>query len=443
MSLNYLLQSANRLKVDRDELIKSYGIQEQLLSNQNLFREILETVAAVCQCSRAYITLQGETELHFVSQRGKKLDAIPVEESLCQFTVESEDICIISDTSKIQNLSPLLEDCKFYAGYPLVNKDNIVVGCLCMTNEKELQLEEHQIKVLKTLSSHIMKTMDSQRGLIALIKKMNTNFKPSACSDLNCLQGELAHLQTEVVSQKDALTTTTEALKKSNERFERFAHVVAHDFKAPLRTIISFNQLVKNKLSQLDSVSENAGVSDYIEHIQTAGHHLNKLVNSVLDFSEVKTSEIALTPMSLHEILETVLLNLHAEIEGKQAIVDIPEYDIIVNGHKQQLVQLLQNLIENSLKYQADGNIPQININVTSNAQKHILQIQDNGIGMEKEHIATIFEPFKRLNSSSKYQGSGIGLATCHAILDNHDSAISVESQVGKGTKITFSLPKG
>lgn len=440
MSYKTLLQAVSPIVVNRDKLINSYGIKEQLSGNKDLFKEILDTLTAVCKCDYAYISLLGDTEQITLSHNGEDMGSIPVDESFCKHTLDANEVCIITKAQHLENVHPFFKDFELYAGYPMVNKDDINVGSLCVVSTKAVHLEEYQVRVMKMLSEHLMETLDNQRGLIGMIKKINSNFKPAACSNLNCLRGELDHLQTEVVSQKEQLEIVTEQLKLSNKGFERFAHVVAHDFKAPVRTIISFAQIVKDKIKSNES-NHDSNINDYVKYIETAGKNLDELVSSVLVFSEMKSSVSDHVPVSLSEVLSDVLINLHEEITSKKAIVTVEQNDTLVSGYKVQLVQLFQNFISNSLKYQKKNNRPEVQVHITLKNNKQIIEIKDNGIGMEEKDILNVFEPFTRLHNNSEYQGSGIGLATCKVILDNHNSVISIESKVDVGTKITFSLP--
>ena len=422
----------------RDEIIKSYGLAEQFASNDKLFQNLLSTVANIFRADSAHISLIGEDVLSFLSFDSKSLRTIPVSESFCRFTIKSVKPTIFSNPDKFPEVHSIFKDVKFYAGIPLINKDNFNIGALSITHSKKLKLKKHHIKLLELLSNHIVHTLDEQKGLVDMIKGINKNFRPAACADINCLQGELAHLQSEVVEQKRNLEDRTEELKKSNRKFESFAHTVAHDIKAPLRSIMSFNQIIKGKLDS----NNLANTEKYFEIINRSGKNLEDLITNLLNLSEVNTKEVEMEKVSLSEVLEEVLLNLDSTIKASKAKIITPTFDYQIKGNKVQLCQLFQNFLGNGLKYQAEGNVPEVQVSVNPLGERVLISVQDNGIGIEKQYLNTIFEPFQRLHNDKQYGGSGVGLSICLSILESHNGIITVDSEVGKGSSFTFTLPR-
>lgn len=132
--------------------------------------------------------------------------------------------------------------------------------------------------------------------------------------------------------------------------------------------------------------------------------------------------------------------NLSPIIEAKAALVyqvDLPW----VMADRTQVIQLFQNLISNSLKYAADGRAPEIHISSTSTRALHHIHVKDNGIGMDSQHLHSVFELFHRLHSHEQYEGTGIGLALCRRIVEHHGGSIWAESVNGAGSTFTFTLP--
>ena len=143
--------------------------------------------------------------------------------------------------------------------------------------------------------------------------------------------------------------------------------------------------------------------------------------------------------LSTKKILETVLINLKILIENNNAIITYKSLSIIY-ANEQQMVQLFQNLIGNAVKYRGKKN-PRINISAKKVNNKYIFSIEDNGIGIDKKNLDKIFIIFKRLQTWTEYEGTGIGLSISKKIIHQHGGKIWAESELEKGTKFYFTLP--
>lgn len=170
---------------------------------------------------------------------------------------------------------------------------------------------------------------------------------------------------------------------------------------------------------------------------------MSSLVNSLLEFSTIENREIEITLLNTSKLLGDVINNLYSIIELKNAKVCVSEnIPKIIKGDETLLKIVFQNLINNALKFVKIDKIPQVFINYKEGDKDHIFEIIDNGIGIEKEYLERIFIMFERLHSSSKYEGSGIGLATCKKIMLLHNGNISIDSSLGKGSTFTLTIPR-
>jgi len=398
--------------MDRTELIKSYGFVEQITSNENFLKESLDLAAKITGCQSAYISLLDDQKQYILSQNQSTLSTINVENSICQYTIKEEYLLEIENVkldSRTKDL-PLVQEggIAFYAGSPLINSDNYKIGALCVMGKHPKNLNKIQRDILTLISKQIINALDQQRSLIKLIKEINTNFKPAACADLSCLEGELTHLQAEVINQNQMITAQKQHLEKVNKELNAFANIVAHDVKAPLRTIRSFAQLLERELVK----NASNYTEEYFNFINKAILNLDELITDLLAFAKMDKDKANQKAISLSKILDIVLINLNTAIQSSNAQVEIPKEDFMIKGHKSHLVPLFQNLIANGIKYQSGENIPIIKIHAT-------------------------------LHTSSEYSGSGIGLATCKKILDQIDSELDVTSTINKGSTFSFQLPKG
>lgn len=431
-------------KINRKELIKSYGFVEKITSNQSFLQGALELATRITGAKIAYISLLDDEHQFILSQHGAKLETIEIQDSICQFTIKSDKTLVIENAqnNKLTECLPQVnkeEGISFYAGCPLSNSEDVRIGALCVMDTEAKSLSQTQQDTLEVLAKQIMTTLDNQRNLIKLIKKINTNFKPAACTDLNCLQGELNHLQDEVVAQNKLIKDQKIALEDANKKLTSFANMVAHDVRAPLRTIRSFIKIHERDLQRKCSESYD---KENLDFIKQAAVNLDELTTDLLDYAKSDNDSIRNQKLSLHQILKTVTFNLTETINATNAEIIFPESDFFINGKKLRLIQLFQNLISNGLKYQSGEKLPCITVQATEVGEKIHISIIDNGIGIEQEYLKKIFEPFRRLHTAEEYGGSGIGLATCKKIIDKLGSEFSVSSEVGSGSNFTFDLPK-
>lgn len=429
---------------NRRDLIKSYGFVEQLSSNENFLQESLELAARISGTKMTYISLLDDKHQYSLSQNDTKLETTVVKDSICQFTIRTNKILVIENTRE-NDLTRHLPQVKkeggilFYAGCPLINSDNIKVGALCVMDREIKSLSKNQQDTLVILAKQVMTTLDNQRSLIKLIKKINTNFKPATCAALSCLQGELIHLHDEVITQNEIVTDQKILLENANKELTNFANMVAHDVRAPLRTISSFITIHEKDLQKNCTGTYK---KEYLDFIKQGATNLDELTNGLLDYAKSGDDSMKNEQLSLTQLLSTVTFNLTGTIKNINAIVEVPKDDFFITGKKLQMIQLFQNLISNGLKYQDGQELPHVWVKTKEVEDKIRISVSDNGIGISQENLEKIFEPFRRLHSSTEYSGSGIGLNTCKKIIDKLGSEFFVKSKLGKGSVFTFDLPK-
>ena len=226
-----------------------------------------------------------------------------------------------------------------------------------------------------------------------------------------------------------------EELALSNTELEQFAYVASHDLQEPLRMVTGFlNQLEKNYGAQLDDKAKK-----YIHFAVDGAVRMRQIILDLLEYSRVGRHGYDMQLIDLNELIaETVHLNKPL-IEESNAIInwgDLPT----IKGAKTPLQQVFQNLISNALKYINTVNTPTITINVVKKDKHWLISIADNGIGIEAEFFTKIFVLFKRLHSKEEYSGTGIGLAICKKIIENHGGKIWVESVRGEGSLFYFTI---
>jgi PAS domain S-box-containing protein len=236
---------------------------------------------------------------------------------------------------------------------------------------------------------------------------------------------------------EEALARQAEELARSNAELEQFAYVASHDLQEPLRMVASYTQLLARRYGdKLD-----ADAVEFIGFAVDGVKRMQALINDLLAFSRVGTRGGEFAPTSLESVLEKVLIALGPTIEETDAKITHDPLPV-VHGDPNQIFQLLQNLVQNGIKFHVSDRRPHVHIGAGDAGSHWHFTVQDDGIGIAPEFQDRIFIIFQRLHSRSEFPGTGIGLAICKKIVERHGGRIWVESQVGEGSTFHFTLPK-
>jgi light-regulated signal transduction histidine kinase (bacteriophytochrome) len=231
----------------------------------------------------------------------------------------------------------------------------------------------------------------------------------------------------------------TDIISKTEE-LQQFAYVASHDLQEPLRMITNFLELLLHWYGPGTNKPLDDTAYHFIDRAVQGSKRMKRLIEDLLKYSRVETKAKEKQWLDVNKIISEVLENLYVQIEEKNADIEVDNKLDKVKADKPQLQQVIQNLINNGLKF--NENIPSIKISTTENDNYWIFSIEDNGIGIDLKYRNKILEPFKRLHTQSEYSGTGMGLAICKRIIDRHKGSIEIESQIGKGSCFTFSIMK-
>ena len=246
-------------------------------------------------------------------------------------------------------------------------------------------------------------------------------------------------LQQEIVVRQKAeevVEQRSQELARSNAELEQMAYVASHDLQEPLRMVASYLQLLQQRYGwQLD-----ADAHEFIGFAIDGAKRMQALIDDLLTYSRVGTRAKPLEPTNCAAVMDAVLHSLRMAIEESGAQIRCEALPVVM-GDAAQLMQLFQNLIGNAIKFRG-GQAPRIQIRAEREDGFWRFEVQDNGIGIAPEYFDRIFVMFQRLHSRSKYPGTGIGLAICKKIVEQHSGRIWVESEPGKGTIFKFTLPQ-
>lgn len=422
-----------------DEIVASYGLVEEVSENKTYLQESIDLAMEVSDCPAAYISILDSKNQHIITSEGITEFPLQRNQSVCQITVNNSEPTIIEDLSTDSRLCNLKIDktaFNFYAGFPLINSEGVAIGALCLTGNKTKTLDDKKIRIIEMIARAIISKFDNRRNLIKLIKDINKNFKPAACADFNCLAGELAHLQQEVMESSEKMKAQQEELKSVNKNLSQFAHRIAHDLKAPLRSINGFTQLIKK---QIDRQNVDYDPSQF-DIVKTSTNQLYRMIDNVLSIAEMKSNVIR-EKVSISEILDKVEMFLSDSITTNSVKLIKPDQDVQVTGYKDLLHQLFQNIIANAIKYRDIYKESIVSVTFEPLETKVLVKITDNGIGISSENLDKILQPFKRVNDDKEIAGLGIGLDTCSVIVQDMGSELKVDSRLGLGTTFSFEIP--
>jgi two-component system CheB/CheR fusion protein len=258
-----------------------------------------------------------------------------------------------------------------------------------------------------------------------------------------------AELEKNVEQRTHDLKELNKELERSNKELEQFAYIASHDLQEPLRKIITFAdslKLLKEGLSE-------KGIS-YINKITNASERMNKLIDDLLNFSRISRTHGIFTRTDLDAILKDVLVDFDLSISQKKAKIRSDTLQVI-EANPVEMKQLFHNLIGNALKFSKKNIPPEITISshkLTEEEVKRLIKnrrpvpyvaivFKDNGIGFNPEYCEQVFDIFQRLNANHEYPGTGIGLALCRRIVNNHGGEIYADSKENEGATFHVILP--
>ncbi len=315
--------------------------------------------------------------------------------------------------------------------------------------------------------------------LVTTINTLVQDLQESTVSKQLLLDEIEAHKKTErsLVQQRNELAMRTEALKRSNEDLKQFTYMASHDLQGPLRIIGSYIDLLRRRYG--DQLDERA--HEYIGYVMEGAMRMRQLISDLLDFAQLETSARKFETVDTNDVTQQLIRELSRAADTKAVCVTADSLPVVF-GAASQIRQLIQNLISNAVKYN-ESERPTIHISATpydTDVRRQLYQnrmsedldavtdalaaspepvdispldasaaqlpmwlfsVADNGIGIDPRYALKIFEVFKRLHGRDEYAGTGIGLAICKRIVQNHNGEIWVKSEVGRGATFYFTLP--
>lgn len=242
-------------------------------------------------------------------------------------------------------------------------------------------------------------------------------------------------LERRVAERTKELAAANRELERSNDELRQFAYIASHDLQEPIRMVSCFGQLLRSRHAE----QLNAEARQWLDFVIEGGQRMQELINDLLDYSRVDGQARPFQAVPLERVLEHVQANLRSSIRDTGAEITHDELPVVV-ADKPQLIQLLQNLVANAIKFHETGP-PRVHLSATRGDDCWQVSVRDQGIGIDPKYHERIFDFFKRLHGRDRFPGTGIGLAICRRVVERHGGRIWVESQPGQGSTFRFTLP--
>lgn len=256
----------------------------------------------------------------------------------------------------------------------------------------------------------------------------------------------IGHDITKIMEANQQLKLVNIEIEKSNRDLEQFAYIASHDLQEPLRKIKTFSELCE------ENILDPGTLKQFLAKINSSANRMSDLITAVLNYSRLSEHDHAKEPIDLNDLLVNVKMDLELLIADKHAVISNDVLPVI-NGFPLQINQLFFNLLGNAMKFSDKppvlmiaseicnyNDIPK-DLNLKNAGNYAVLKFIDNGIGFEEQFAKKIFSIFQRLHGSKKYAGTGIGLALCKKITENHGGTITAKSRPGQGSTFIIYLP--
>jgi PAS domain S-box-containing protein len=378
-----------------------------------------------------------------ISERKKIQDALRKSKEYFQTIIEHgfECVCIVDSEGKINFISQPVER---ILGY----QPDELRGMSVFSHIHPEEIRESTEKMVDLLqkpgeTNRSVTRIQSKKGEWLYIETVSTNLLHDEAiagivvnfRDISQSIQTARELKESKLLLEKKVAARTVQLQRSVTDLENFAYLVSHDLQEPLRTIVSYLQLLELRFGG----KMDPGGLEFLEYAVNGAKRMKNLLNGILEYSRIRKNEPRREQTDLNQVVKEVINDLSSLTKEKQAFISREPLPVIM-ADKAQMIRLFQNLIGNALKFSGEKNPPVIRVYGGKIGNQPVISIEDNGIGIEPSSGNKIFGMFQRLHTEETYSGLGIGLSICQEIVQRHNGRIWFESRPGKGTTFHFTL---
>jgi signal transduction histidine kinase len=342
-------------------------------------------------------------------------------------------------------------------GEPLANEMAALTGTLASTTQTAIDalIERDRsafsvsqgLFVAVALGSIILSLLLGyllSRSLTSPIRQMETRLEAIAVGDFSghvevSNRDELGALATNLNRMNDELGRLYRELEAASRHKSEFLATMSHELRTPLNAIIGFSQVLKQQMYG----PLNERQAEYIDDVLTSGQHLLNLINDILDLAKVEAGRMELQPtiFPLPPLLQSAvsMIRERAAREGLEVETSIDASVGSIEGDERKIKQIVYNLLSNAVKFTAQGG--RVSLTARATADQVELAVKDTGVGISAEEQAKVFEEFYQVGSAMSQEGTGLGLALTRRLVELHGGHIGLESEPGKGSTFTVTLP--
>jgi light-regulated signal transduction histidine kinase (bacteriophytochrome) len=243
----------------------------------------------------------------------------------------------------------------------------------------------------------------------------------------------------EIIANNKSLLALTNRLHESNYELSEINAIASHDLRSPANSIKSLIELIY--LDYQEKYKNDADFFELIEMIKLSNERMLSVVNDVMDYTMIG-SERKMSQVDVHTLISDIKVDLKDLLDKNKATIILNQKLPLIDVYSTEFRLLMQNLINNGIKFHKKGINPTIEISYSEDADFYHFVIADNGIGIPTNNLENVFKMFKRGSNSSEFAGTGVGLSHCKKIVSQHKGTIWIESEVNIGTQVNFTIAK-